>query len=612
MCGIVAGVANRDVSEILLVGLKRLEYRGYDSAGMALVDNSTDNPNTLQCQRYSGKVQQLENAMSAKPMHGNIGIAHTRWATHGTPSDNNAHPQFADDIAVVHNGIIENHEQLKQGLIKQGVVFSSDTDTEVIVHLLNNAYQKTQNLTQAFKATICQLEGAFAIVAMSCQQPDTLVAVRQGSPLVVGKGIGEMFFSSDSLALRQVTDQFFYPTDGDVMSITRQQLTLYDGVSDVVKSAQFTHLKVDVADIDKHPYRHFMEKEIHEQPQVVKNTAAPYLGKEQVLVEAFGVGSEKLFKSVKAVTMVACGSSYYAALVAKQWMESWLDIPCQVEIASEFVYRDNHVLNNCLFVAISQSGETADTLSAIRKAQKQKYIGCLGVCNVANSSLTREVDYTLITQAGFEISVASTKAFMSQLVALQLLVLTLGRYLGMDGNIIKDNIAALRQLPEKIEQVLGLEEEIIAIANRIAHNDNMLFLGRGIHYSIALEGALKMKELSYIHAEAYPSGELKHGPLALVSEQMPVIAIAPNNTLLKKLQSNLAEVTARGGKLYVITQSDVASMDNLQGIRLPAVAGSIMPMCYTVPTQLLAYHVAVIRGRDVDQPRNLAKSVTVE
>ncbi|MCH9705108.1 MAG: glutamine--fructose-6-phosphate transaminase (isomerizing) [Proteobacteria bacterium] len=610
MCGIVAGIAKRNISAILLEGLRRLEYRGYDSAGMAII-----NPQgKMHFHRAVGKVAALEKKLKQKKLLGNIGIAHTRWATHGMPSDNNAHPQLSDHIAVVHNGIIENYQTLKDDLIKQGYQFQSDTDTEVIAHLIHSYYE--QDLYQAVKKALKKLQGAYALAVISQQQPHTLFAVRHGCPLVVGAGIDEFYISSDALALRQVTDQFFYPKDDDIVRLDEEGCVLMSGSKESKgskKTPKFTRVDMDPTHAEKNNYRHFMAKEIHEQPSVAQNTAAAYLGKERVLTEAFGIKSQQLLKSVKAVTMVACGSSYFATMVAKQWIESWLAIPCSVEIASEFLYRDNHVLDGCLFVAISQSGETADTLAALRKAKKQNYIGCFGLCNVPNSSLTREVDCVMITQAGYEISVASTKAFLSQLVALQLLVLAIGHYRGIDANIEKNAVRALKQLPSMIQKILDRESEIITLAQSIVNSENMLFLGRGIHFAIACEGALKMKELSYIHAEAYPSGELKHGPLALVSEQMPVIAIAPNNTLLKKLQSNLKEVTARGGKLYVISENDVTGLDNIQGIlRIPSVAGSIMPMCYTVPLQLLAYHVAVIRGNDVDQPRNLAKSVTVE
>ncbi len=609
MCGIVVGIAKRNIANILLEGLCRLEYRGYDSAGMAVIDSNS----TLHCQRCTGKVSQLEKKLNKNPLNGNIGIAHTRWATHGIPSDTNAHPQISDHIAVVHNGIIENYQALKKDLIKKGYTFTSDTDTETIAHLIHANYAKEQNLLKAFKKTLKKLEGAYAIAVISQYEPNTALAVRHNCPLVIGKGIDEMYASSDALALRQVTDSFAYPCDDDIIHLQHDKCIAYDSKSGRKKSINFEKVAIDSFNTEKNNYRHFMAKEIHEQPQVVKNTTAAYLGKEKILPEAFGIQSQELLKSVKAITMVACGSSYFATLVAKQWIESWLSIPCNVEIASEFLYRDNHVLDDCLFVVISQSGETADTLAALRKAKKQKYIGCFGICNIPNSSLTREVDCIMITQAGYEISVASTKAFVSQLVALQLLVLGIGHYQKMNATIAKNAVKALHQLPDLIQKILNLESSIQTMAQAIVNNDNMLFLGRGIHFAIACEGALKMKEISYIHAEAYPSGELKHGPLALVSEQMPVIAIAPNNTLLQKLQSNLKEVTARGGKLYVITEKDVSGLDNIQGIiRIPKVADSIMPMCYTVPLQLLAYHVAVIRGNDVDQPRNLAKSVTVE
>ncbi len=608
MCGIVGVVAERNVSGILVEGLQRLEYRGYDSAGVAMINTG----NQLQASRHAGKVAVLESELQQSPIKGTTGIAHTRWATHGIPSDTNAHPHLSGHIAVVHNGIIENYRPLRETLSARGYVFVSDTDTEVVAHLMHLHYQQSNNLLTALNASIEQLEGAYALAIISENAPDQLVATRRGSPLVLGKGVDEMYVASDTLALRQVTDRFIYLDEGDVVHLhTAGRCDLYNGEGEW-QVLNFTKVSGDASQTDKGNYRHFMAKEIHEQPSVVANTFQPFLGKSQLLIEAFGVQSSTLFEKTKAIQLVACGSSYFASMVAKQWFESWLNIPCQVEIASEFLYRDNHVMDDCLFVTISQSGETADTMSALRKAQQQSYIGSFAICNVANSSLVREVDAYMLTQAGFEISVASTKAFVAQLTALQLLVIGLGRYRGLSLESEQELVSALKTLPNAIEQVLAMEESIAKLAKRFIHDNNMLFLGRGQQFAIANEGALKMKEISYIHAEAYASGELKHGPLALVDEHMPVIAIAPNDALLDKLRSNLREVEARGGKLYVIADSEAEGLDDIEGIRLPHVHTSTMPMLYTVPLQLLAYHVAVIKGNDVDQPRNLAKSVTVE
>ena len=611
MCGIVGAVAQRSVTGILLEGLKRLEYRGYDSSGVAIIDKHQQ----LQRRRHAGKVAILEQDLQSQPLAGTTGIAHTRWATHGVPSDSNAHPHCSDHIAVVHNGIIENHQKLRDQLLAQGYQFSSETDTEVVAHLLHHHYHQLKDqqdiLLKALQATIAELEGAFALAVISSRHHDELVASRRGSPLVLGKGIGEMFVSSDTLALRQVSDQFVYLDEGDIVHLKSEGVCHGYKADGESLTLNFQRLDTEISSADKGDYRHFMEKEINEQPKVVKATVEGFIGKQGLIVEAFGLPANQLFKQIKAVQIVACGSSYYAALVARNWFESYAKLPCQVEIASEYLYRENYVVDDCLFVTISQSGETADTLSALRKSQQQNYVGSFAICNVPNSSLVREVDSFMLTQAGFEISVASTKAFMTQLVALQLLVMALGKYHQLDAETERSMVDALRQLPSALQTVLNQHTQYKQLAKQFINDHNMLFLGRGTQFPIACEGALKMKEISYIHAEAYASGELKHGPLALVDEHMPVIAIAPNDALLDKLKSNLKEVEARGGRLYVIADES-AVLDGMHAIHLPSVPDSIIPMVYTVPLQLLAYQVALIKGNDVDQPRNLAKSVTVE
>ncbi|WP_287124508.1 glutamine--fructose-6-phosphate transaminase (isomerizing) [Chromohalobacter sp.] len=610
MCGIVGAVAARHVQEILLEGLRRLEYRGYDSAGIAVLSDDA----RLNRQRAVGKVAALEEKLEDNALKGNLGIAHTRWATHGRPSEQNAHPhQSGDSLAVVHNGIIENHEALKGELEAQGYVFTSETDTEVIAHLLSREFTLAQDLLQAVQRSVALLEGAYALAVMHRAQPDVVIGARKGSPLVVGVGIGEAFLASDPLALLQVTDRFIYMQEGDVVRLSQGgSIELFDaGGERVERPAQIFEHGDGVT--SKGGYRHFMLKEIHEQSQVIAATLEGRLGDHQVLVNSFGTDAEQLFRGVRQVHIIACGTSYHAGMVARYWIEKLAGVPTQVEVASEYRYREVVVPEGTLFVTLSQSGETADTLAALRFAKQRDYRGSLAICNVPGSSLVRESDLTLMTQAGPEIGVASTKAFTTQLVALMLLALALGRVRGANGEHAPI-VQGLRELPGVINQVLALDGEIERLSMAFAEKHHALFLGRGAHFPIAQEGALKLKEISYIHAEAYPAGELKHGPLALVDSEMPVIAVAPNDELLEKLKSNLQEVRARGGELFVFADESIRMETNehLHVLRVPAISEALAPIVYTIPLQLLAYHVAVLKGTDVDQPRNLAKSVTVE
>ncbi|MDF3931540.1 glutamine--fructose-6-phosphate transaminase (isomerizing), partial [Pseudomonas citronellolis] len=611
MCGIVGAIAERNVTPILVEGLKRLEYRGYDSAGLALVDAA----GTLQRRRRVGKVASLEQALAEQPLAGSLGIAHTRWATHGAPSEANAHPHFShDQLAVVHNGIIENHEELREYLKGQGYVFTSQTDTEVIVHLLHLRLRELGDLTVALKATVKELHGAYGLAAISLAQPDRIVAARSGSPLVIGLGLGENFLASDQLALRQVTDRFVYLEEGDIVELRRDSVQLWDAEGrPVVREAVQYHEGAEAA--DKGEYRHFMLKEIHEQPKVVQRTLEGRLGGNQVLVENFGPNAAELFAKVRNVQIVACGTSYHAGMVARYWLEELTGIPCQVEVASEFRYRKVAVQPDALFVTISQSGETADTLAALRNAKQLGFLSSLAICNVATSSLVRESDMTLLTLAGPEIGVASTKAFTTQLVALLLLTLAIGRVQGrLDEGVEAELVEALRRLPTRLEEALAMDKVVEKVGELFAEKNHTLFLGRGAQYPVAMEGALKLKEISYIHAEAYPAGELKHGPLALVDSDMPVVTVAPNNELLEKLKSNLQEVRARGGELIVFAEgnSGIGNGPGTHVVSMPPIHDCLAPILYTVPLQLLSYHVAVLKGTDVDQPRNLAKSVTVE
>lgn len=610
MCGIVGAVAERNITAILLEGLKRLEYRGYDSAGVAVFTNDEK----LERMRRPGKVSELEAALAEHPLVGRLGIAHTRWATHGAPCERNAHPHFSGDIAVVHNGIIENHEALREQLKALGYVFTSDTDTEVIAHLLNHKLKDQPDLTVALKATVKELHGAYGLAVINAHQPDRLVAARSGSPLVIGLGLGENFLASDQLALRQVTDRFMYLEEGDIAEIRRDSVQIWDVTGQAVER-QTVQYSDGAEAADKGEFRHYMLKEIHEQPSVVQRTLEGRLSPNQVLVQAFGPQAAELFAKVRNVQIVACGTSYHAGMVARYWLEELAGIPCQVEVASEFRYRKVVVQPDTLFVTISQSGETADTLAALRNAKELGFLASLAICNVGISSLVRESDLTLLTQAGREIGVASTKAFTTQLVGLLLLTLSLGQVRGTLGKDVEATLVEeLRRLPTRLGEALAMDSTVEKIAELFAEKNHTLFLGRGAQFPVAMEGALKLKEISYIHAEAYPAGELKHGPLALVDNDMPVVTVAPNNELLEKLKSNLQEVRARGGELIVFAD-EKAGMTNGEGthvVQMPHIHDILSPILYTIPLQLLSYYVAVLKGTDVDQPRNLAKSVTVE
>jgi len=615
MCGIVGAVAERNITPILVEGLKRLEYRGYDSAGVAVFTQAGE----LQRRRRVGKVAELEQALAAEPLNGHLGIAHTRWATHGAPSERNAHPHFSgkepgEELAVVHNGIIENHEELRERLKGLGYAFTSETDTETIVHLLHHKLQQLGDLTAALKAAIPELHGAYGLAVISAAQPDRILAARSGSPLVIGLGLGENFLASDQLALRQVTDRFMYLEEGDIAEIRRDSVQIWDVAGQAVqREAMQYHEGAEAA--DKGEYRHFMLKEIHEQPKVVQRTLEGRLGGDHVLVQAFGPQAAELFAKVRNVQIVACGTSYHAGMVARYWLEALTGIPCQIEVASEFRYRQVAVQPDSLFITISQSGETADTLAALRNAKQAGYLASLTICNVGTSSLVRESDLCLLTQAGPEIGVASTKAFTTQLVSLLLLTLALGQVRGtLQAGVAAELVEELRRLPTRLGEALAMDKTVEKVAELFAEKHHTLFLGRGAQYPVAMEGALKLKEISYIHAEAYPAGELKHGPLALVDADMPVVTVAPNNELLEKLKSNLQEVRARGGQLIVFADG-AAGLGNGEGtqvINMPHIHDVLAPILYTVPLQLLSYYVAVLKGTDVDQPRNLAKSVTVE
>jgi len=608
MCGIVGAIAQRNVIKILLEGLHRLEYRGYDSAGIAVVTESK-----LAIRKEAGKVSNLRQRIVDEPAKGNIGIAHTRWATHGKPTQQNAHPHHSGNIALVHNGIIENHDTLKKELKEKGYQFVSETDTEVVAHLVHSFVKAGESLFSAVKKSTERCEGAYALAVINVNDPDKLVVTREGSPLVIGVGIDENFIASDQLALRQVTDRFIFLEEGDLAEITVNSINIFDRDGNL---SQRNIVKLSEGDqsASRGEYRHFMLKEIYEQPEVIKETLQGRLGKTKVLENCFGVNAAAIFDQIQHVQIVACGTSYHAGLVAKYWLESWANIACSIEVASEFRYRKVVVPKQSLLVTISQSGETADTLAALRKAKQEGYLSSLAICNVPNSSLVRESALSLMTEAGPEIGVASTKAFTTQLVALQLLSIVLGRRNGLTEEKENQMVSALHQLPTLCSTVLELDSVIESLSESFIEKHHALFLGRGIHYPVALEGALKLKEISYIHAEAYPAGELKHGPLALVDSEMPVVAVAPNDELIDKLKSNLEEVHARGGQLFIFADTE-ASFNDTEGfkvIRLPKVPHGLTAIVYTLPLQLLSYHVAVLKGTDVDQPRNLAKSVTVE
>jgi len=609
MCGIVGGIAQRNIVPILLEGLKRLEYRGYDSAGLAVI-----NDGIIYRKRELGKVKGLEDLLQLDPIFGNIGIAHTRWATHGKPSTANAHPHLSQDkVAVVHNGIIENHGKLRTSLKESGYVFTSETDTEVIVHQIYQALESTSGFLNAVKLAIKSLEGAYALGIMSTVEPNTLIACRKGSPLVIGVGIGEYFIASDVAALLPVTQRFIFLEDGDIASITIDSVVIYNNEGDVV-SRPIKESQLTADSVDKGDYRHYMLKEIYEQPFAISQTLEGRFINNRLEESSFGHNASEVFDSIKSVQILACGTSFHAGLVARYWFEKIARVPCQIEVASEFRYRHPVLQADTLIVTISQSGETADTLAALQEAKKLGAKYSLAICNVPESSLVRESDLVLMTRAGPEIGVASTKAFTTQLATLMLLVMAIGRRFEMTAQVEQKITSELFRLPGNIEKVLQLNDEIKLLAEQFSEKQHALFLGRGSHYPIAMEGALKLKEISYIHAEAYPAGELKHGPLALIDADMPVITVAPNNSLLEKLKSNIQEVSARGGQLIVFMDETLATENdvNVQIVKVPQVENEISPIIYTIPLQLLSYHVAVLKGTDVDQPRNLAKSVTVE
>jgi glucosamine--fructose-6-phosphate aminotransferase (isomerizing) len=611
MCGIVGAVAERDIVPVLIEGLRRLEYRGYDSAGVAVLNGT----GKLKRLRTVGKVRKLQDALDADPTHAGLGIAHTRWATHGVPSERNAHPHISKDgIAIVHNGIIENHEELREESRRLGYEFSSETDTEVIAHRIHYHLKATGDLFKAVRATVAELEGAFALAVISKDDPDRIVLARQGCPVVVGLGEEENFVASDMAALLPVTRRFVILEEGDVAEVRRKSFRIIDGEGNSVHRPEWiSEQSSDAA--EKGEYAHYMLKEIHEQPRAVAQTLEERVAGGKLLEAAFGPAAQAVFAKTEAVRIVACGTSYHAATVAKYFIEQICRLPCWVEIASEYRYRNPVVPKNTLFVSVSQSGETADTLAALRSAKQAGYLSQLAICNAPESSLVRESELVMLTRAGPEIGVASTKAFTTQLAALNMLVVALAKFHSADAERERGLVQKLLGIPSLIESTLSLDGTIRELARRFAEKEHALFLGRGAMYPIAMEGALKLKEISYIHAEAYAAGELKHGPLALVDEDMPVIAVAPNNDLLEKLKSNLQEVRARGGELYVFAdpESGIESSDGVHVIQMPRhVSYFQAPAVYTIPLQLLAYHCAILKGTDVDQPRNLAKSVTVE
>jgi glucosamine--fructose-6-phosphate aminotransferase (isomerizing) len=612
MCGITAGIAQRDVAPILLEGLKRLEYRGYDSAGVAIVDQSEN----LKRIRICGKVAELSKAIEKNFLPGHAGVAHTRWATHGCPSEDNAHPHmYEDSIALVHNGIIENYQELKKSLIDSyGLTFSSDTDTEVIVKLLGKHIEETSSFCQAVKKTVAQLKGAYALAVISKFAPDRIIAARKGSPLVIGVGIGEHFLASDPLALLPVTQKFVVLEEGDVAEIFQDSFEILNVNGEKVER-EIRTVEINDQWASRGEYRHFMQKEIYEQPEAISAALEGRISENDIDEGVFGVKAQEIFSKTKHIQIVACGTSFHAGLVAKYWIEANVGLPCSVEIASEMRYRKSVVQPGTLLVALSQSGETADTLAAfLDDSSIVPWVGKLAICNVPESSLVREADLVFLTHAGPEIGVASTKAFTTQLVGLLMLVYCLAKNYAKTDDY-KQIPSQLRVLPALVEEYLNLNDQIESLANEFEDKIHSLFLGRGIHYPIALEGALKLKEISYIHAEAYPAGELKHGPLALVDKHMPVVALVPNNELLEKIKSNLEEVAARGGKLILFVESGVhvdIQEENTKKVMVPSADEFLSPIVSTVLMQLLAYHVAVIKGTDVDQPRNLAKSVTVE
>ena len=612
MCGIVGGVAERSITEILIEGLKRLEYRGYDSAGVALVNHQQ-----ILRERRVGKVANLAEAVAEHKLQGSLGIAHTRWATHGKPTENNAHPHVSGEVAVVHNGIIENYQELKDQLQAAGYVFSSQTDTEVVAHLVNDALKHTDSLLDAVRQVVPKLKGAYALGIVHTQHPDELITVREGSPLVIGVGIGENFISSDQLALLPVTNRFVYLEEGDIARLTRDSIDIYAHGERIERPIK--ELDATVSNASKGEYKHYMLKEIYEQPDAIQQTISQALNN-NALREDFLKNAELDFNKIQGVQIIACGTSYHSGMIAKYWFEQLIGVPCQIEIASEFRYRSPVIVANTLYVCISQSGETADTLAALRETQKRAKakaldIVTLTICNVATSSMVRETDHHLLTLAGPEIGVASTKAFTTQLADLMLLILKVGQVKQqISSEQIAEIAAQLWHCPKVMLNTLQQDAQILRLSELFVEKQHCLFLGRGTHYPIALEGALKLKEISYIHAEGYAAGELKHGPLALVDNEMPVVILAPNDDMLDKLKSNMEEVQARGGELFVFADenSGIMEKDRQHVVYIPKVNAWLAPIIYSIPVQLLSYHVAVLRGTDVDQPRNLAKSVTVE
>ena len=615
MCGIVGVVAERNATPILIRGLQRLEYRGYDSAGVAAIGPEGD----IIRSRQVGKVQNLVDALEQSPVTGVTGIAHTRWATHGKVTLENAHPHLSSsgddgrDVSLVHNGIIENHVALRQELKELGYVFSSETDSEVIVHLIHHYLQNKQDLLDAVRQAVRRLDGAYALAVISAGEQQRMIAARQGCPLILGKGIGENYLASDILALRAVTDRFIYLEEGDLVDLRPNSVDIWNIDDEAVVRAD-VKVAIEADDMERGNYRHFMQKEMFQQPDVIQRALEGRVSKDRVLDAALGEGSTELLAKVEAVTIVACGTSFLAGSVARYWIEELVGIPCQVEIASEYRYRNPAIQKNSLFITISQSGETADTLAALRLAKESEYLATLTLCNVPTSATVRNSDLAMMLNAGTEVGVASTKAFVAQTTALMLITLLLGRERGLDPAVETDIVRHLHQLPETVSELLKLDATIEKLAEHFAHKQHALYLGRGSFYPIAMEGALKLKELSYIHAEGYAAGELKHGPLALVDEDMPVVALAPNDELLEKLYSNLQEVRSRGGELFVFVEEGVSVQpeDGITHIILPRCHKYLAPIAYVVPLQLLAYHIALIKGTDVDQPRNLAKSVTVE
>ncbi len=611
MCGIVGGITTRPISKILIEGLKRLEYRGYDSAGITLLPQQDA---AMRTYKVLGKVHALNNRITHEQESSCLGIAHTRWATHGAPAEHNAHPhQSQDRLSIVHNGIIENHSALRQELIALGYPFSSDTDSEVIVHLLHHHLKQQPDLIQALALTCERLEGAYALAILDQQAPDTLYAARHGSPLVVGCGFDENYIASDATALLPVTQTFMYLEEGDFARIQKNEIAVYDAhLNSVQRAVHETALQASMT--EKGDHRHYMIKEIHEQPQIVTDTLASALHNNRITSSAFGHAAESLFPQIKRIHIVACGTSLHAAAVAQHWLESLAQLPCHIDIASEHRYRSRVVEDDTLFIALSQSGETADTLAALRQAKQGQYLATLGICNVPESSLVREADLVFLTRAGIEIGVAATKTFTAQLIALASLSVAIAQSQGRVIADLEQIMIALHHLPTEINQLLTTEPQIEQLAKQFIDKNHTLFLGRGQHYGIAQEGALKMKEISYIHAESYAAGELKHGPLALIDNDMPVVVIAPNNDLIDKVISNIKEVQARGGQLIIFSDHsiDTTHDDNITVINMPHTNAFTSPILYNIPLQLLAYHVAILKGTDIDQPRNLAKSVTVE